>query len=299
MTESSVAALKALAEETLPKKYETKYSSYVCENPDEIKARVATVDEKWVELTDLRDVKKKVLEDALALEQEKERLRMEYTHAASEFTKWVKETSNNLGIETFGFTLEEVQEYKKTIDSSCATLTKEGDKAVGEIRGLDDEMKKIGVKENVYCQLTVNDIAEARQSLSSALQAREAAYQKELQRQIDDDNLCQEFAAAAEPVSKWIIEQKDTVTASKETLESQLVFVEGKLGSAPTDAKKLDVINALAKKMDERGITNNRHTTLTVRDVTVQWEQYIKFLEAKRDMLVVEIEHLKLRGITK
>ena len=50
--------------------------------------------------------------------------------------------------------------------------------------------------------------------------------------------------------------------------------------------------------MQDAGITNIRHTTLTLKDVEVQWEQYTKFLDAKKSMLASEIEHSKLRGIT-
>lgn len=63
--------------------------------------------------------------------------------------------------------------------------------------------------------------------------------------------------------------------------------------------------------MHAAGITNIRHTTLTAKDVEVQWEQYKKFLDAKKSilpywrnsnlktgMLAAEIEHSRLRGIT-
>jgi len=46
------------------------------------------------------------------------------------------------------------------------------------------------------------------------------------------------------------------------------------------------------------GITNNRHTTLTLKDVEVQWEQYQIFLTKKKKMLEEELEHAKMRGVT-
>lgn len=41
-----------------------------------------------------------------------------------------------------------------------------------------------------------------------------------------------------------------------------------------------------------------RHTTLTLKDIEVQWEQYQAFLKKKQQMLIEEIEHAKLRGLT-
>jgi len=50
--------------------------------------------------------------------------------------------------------------------------------------------------------------------------------------------------------------------------------------------------------MDEAGITTNRHTTLTCKDVLVQWEQYKVFLNRKQAMLEEEVERERLRGVT-
>jgi len=50
--------------------------------------------------------------------------------------------------------------------------------------------------------------------------------------------------------------------------------------------------------MDAAGITNNKHTTLTSKDVAVQWEQWTSFLQKKKKMIEEEIEHNKLRGVT-
>jgi hypothetical protein len=50
--------------------------------------------------------------------------------------------------------------------------------------------------------------------------------------------------------------------------------------------------------MEAAGISNNKHTSLTAKDVEVQWEQYKAFLNKKQKMLEEEIEHHKLRGVT-
>jgi len=50
--------------------------------------------------------------------------------------------------------------------------------------------------------------------------------------------------------------------------------------------------------MEAAGISNNKHTTLTLKDLEVQWEQYHEFLNVKKKMLEEEIAHQKLRGIS-
>ena len=52
------------------------------------------------------------LEETLEHEIEKERLRLEYAHIASEFVRWKKETSEEVSSSTqFGFTLAEVEAH--------------------------------------------------------------------------------------------------------------------------------------------------------------------------------------------
>jgi hypothetical protein len=62
----SVAQLKALGANILDQKYETKYSSYVFENPSEIADRESAVDVKWSLLSELSAEKRNVLDDHLA-----------------------------------------------------------------------------------------------------------------------------------------------------------------------------------------------------------------------------------------
>lgn len=50
-------------------KYDTEYSKWVFEKPDEVTTRHSNVDTYWTELTELSVKKKKVLDDHLAREE--------------------------------------------------------------------------------------------------------------------------------------------------------------------------------------------------------------------------------------
>jgi Ca2+-binding EF-hand superfamily protein len=101
-----------------------------------------------------------------------------------------------------------------------------------------------------------------------------------------------------EPLFKLINERKDVITNSKGTLEEQLGFVQTCLDNLEEESKPLASIQITFGKIEAAGITNNRHTTLTAKDVEVQFEQYQDFLEAKKRMLEDEIQNEKLKGIT-
>jgi len=159
-------------------------------------------------------------------------------------------------------------------------------------------MQALHVKENIYSQETPETLAVMRKSLDASLAARKDKYAKELALQRANDKLCKDFANLVDPFSKWIIEQKDKITKSTSALEDQLHFVDSRISSADSDSSKLPEIKVASDKIENAGISNNRHTTITLKDLEVQWKQYIAFLNVKKKMLEDEIAYQKLRGIT-
>ena len=111
---------------------------------------------------------------------------------------------------------------------------------------------------------------------------------------------CADAAAQiADPFAAAIVANKDTISSARETLQEQLAFVEARIAEhGGADKAKLEEIQASQQKLDDEGITNNRHTTLTGKDVATQHEQYGVFLHRKKEMLEKAIEHERLRGLT-
>ncbi|KAH3767243.1 alpha-actinin, sarcomeric [Pelomyxa schiedti] len=298
VTSVNIAALNTLGNEIIPDHIDSSYSHYECENPDEIRARHSKMTQHLEALAGMAETLKRDLKQSLELEEEKERLRLEYAHLALQFTLDVAESAKSLAIETFGFTLEEVQDYSQKVTESKSRLLSEADKKVAQIKAVKTNMDTIKVTENIYSQLELKDIDATLSTLSKAIEARDSRHAKELERQIFNDNLCLQFSQLAGPFSTYIITSKDTITASRGELEAQLEFVTAQLAGIPKESARLTPIRELAERMKLAGITNIRHTTLTLKDVEVQWEQFTEFLKAKKEMLIAEIEHSKLRGIT-
>ncbi len=297
-TETNVAALKAQGAEIAAKKYETSYSSWVFEHPDEIKARESEIDAHWVELDELAAAKKSVLEADLARELEKERLRIEYAHLAGDFVQWSRDTAEDVAASHFGFTLHEVEAYRATLNREREAHSQAADEKKAAAEAVFKQGGDLGVTENIYTKVTLEELGQARESLAGGLAAVEEAYGKELARQQANDELCKQFGDLVDPFSKWIVDQKDTITQSKETLEAQLAFVDGKIATVDADGAALASIHQLEEEIKAKGITNNRHTNLSHKDVEVQYAQYKDFLGSKRKMLADEIEQEKLKGLT-
>jgi len=297
-SEVNVAQLKALGKDIIAQEYKTQYSQWKFENPQEIHDREADLDAKFSQLAQLSVEKRKVLDADLAREVEKERLRMEFARLATEFTRWTKESAEDLKVSSFGFTLEEVEAHQAVLKADNDRINKEAGDKQNEAKGVLDKMHQMGANDNPYTTLTLDDLSKSKTTLQGEMDKRNKAFETELARQRANDALCKEFANLADPFVKSITDVKDQITSSKADLEEQLKFVQSKIKTLDADSSKLKPIKDTFAKMEAAGITNNKYTTLTDKDAEVQWEQYKSFLSKKVKMLEEEIEHHKLRGVT-
>lgn len=251
--------------------YTTQYSNWKFETPDEIATREKGVDDKWVYLSELSSKKLQALQDDLKREQEKEKLRIEFSHHASEFNRWVRDISENSKLTQFGFTLPEVESFKTELDKLNNEVRSEVARRKSEYEAVDSQLKQMGVTENVYTQDTLDTLAATTKLLESALEERNQAYATELKKQQANDTLCKQFADLVEPLSKWVSENKSAITNNKATLEEQLRLVESRLDNLAIDGASLTQIKSLAETITSKNITHNRHTNLTLTDIEVQW----------------------------
>jgi len=290
--------LIAKSQKIISAKYETQYSSYEYEDKASIQASADNASAQLQSLHEQAAEKKQYLQDCLAREEKKEELRLKYAIIAGELERMVKNACDKLPIEHFGFTLEEVEAYAQTLASSDASLTEQYRSIQEKAQAVHDEMDSMQCFDNPFTTHNPESLAALGENLNAAIATRRDSYNKEYERQKANDQLCQQFAAVVEPIAKWINERKSEITHSKGTLHEQLDIVEQFIASAPQDGSKLNDVNALQQQMDAAGITNNKHTPLTAKDIEVQWSQYISFLDKKKQMLLVEIEHEECRGIS-
>lgn len=299
MNNTVVADLKSLGAHILAQEYRTQYSEWRLEDPSTINDPEANIDAKWVSLSELSAAKKDVLTEDLNRELEKERLRLEWAHLASDYVNWIKDILENVvAFGTFGFTLEEVEAYAAVLSQSDSELNTDSDKRQAAYTSVWEQLGSYGVTDNVYSSLTVDSLAAEQGSLTNGLEHRRSLYNAELERQRKNDALCRKFADLADPLSKFITEKKDAIAGSQAKLEEQLAFVQSCIADLPNHSDTLASINSTFEEMEAAGITNNKYTSATAKDVEVLWEQYRIFLEKKVRMLDEEIQNEKLRGIT-
>lgn len=297
VTEVNVAALKHAGKELVDARFNGAYSKAQWENPQEVEGRHSAVDALWAQLAQLSAAKKATLDADLAREQEKERLRLQFAHDSLEYVRWSKDQIDSLNEATFGFTLEEVEAYSATVAKFEGEVKSHGHSKHQAAKTLDETMRGLGVKENVYTKLSLADLAQWEQQFDSALKSHHERYDKELAHQRHIDQLCRDFAAVADPFAKWINDTKDKIATATADLPTQLEFVAERLSKAAAEDKTA-AATSIQDQLDKEGVTNNRHTPLTGKDVAAAWEQYTVFLERKKKTLEDTIEQQKLRGLT-
>jgi len=264
----------------------------------QVKAREQEVDAKHAELSGFKDEKAKVLDAALKKELEKERLRLKFANAASEFARYVESQSELLESSHFGFSLDEVEAYKAKLEETCQKIENTSSSQFDSIKQTHEEATALGVTENKYTRYSLIQLEELMSKLAANQQAHKVHYEQELVRWRKNDALCKSYAQKVNELVTRFDTDKAGMANSTESLEVQLASVESKLREVDTINSATDDIAAVQAEIEAAGVQNNPHSHYTKQDVEVLKQQFMSFLERKAEQLKDEIEHKALRGLT-
>jgi len=293
-----IPQLKELGAEVLGAKYQN-LSSWAFEKPDDIKAREQEVDSTLSgELSSLLAAKRKVLEDDLARELEKERLRLLFANQSGGLLRWAKAVSEDVSsVTVFGSELEDVEAYQAKKDKEDKDNTAAAEDKKAKAAETFSQAAKLGVKENPYTEHTLSDLDSAVASVNEAIAKRNEAYAAELARVRANDALAKEFGSVANPLVETVNKHRDSVNDSKAELPEQQKNVEG-LIEAKVGASELKTIQELQGKLEAAGVTHHKHSHYTAKDVEVRLEQFQAFLQSKLQQIKENIALNASRGIT-
>lgn len=295
--QDSMGDLAKLGTEILEAKYETQYSSWVYEKPGEVKSRMEDTTTCFQKLQGFSQEKQAILDQCLKDEILKEKLALEFASLAASFAVWCSNSIVALEGVAFGRTLPEVQAYKATLDSSDAEINSEADQLQAQYKSKFQEGEQAQFVADQFTSSTLDSLQTVRETVTAALQKRQARYAEELAVHVHNDNLCKTFAGAAEPFVEKLLGLKDGITKSQKPLREQLADVQAHAAS-DDDGKEIPDINTKYKAVVDAGIHYNPHTLLTDQAIDIQWEDYKNFLKRKTEMLEDEIAVKEMRGLT-
>jgi Ca2+-binding EF-hand superfamily protein len=246
----------------------------------------------------LSSAKHKTLDEALALELEKERLRLLFANQASSLERWSKSKSEDYEADIWwGDDLDAVVSAKAKVTEEDERNTEEGKKRAAEAAETFHQASKLGVTENAYTQLTTESLEASTGAVQTAIQARNERYAAELARVTANDELCQEFAKLANPLVETIEKNREVINKGLEKLEEEKALLEQSI-AAKLGESELKTIVELQGKLDANNVPQNKHSNFTANDVSSRLEQYSDFLASKLEQVQDRIRAETSRGIT-
>jgi actinin alpha len=239
------------------------------ENPkgDEVKNRVASINGSWDGLAGLHQNKINDLKEKLAKQEKMEALRHSWAKKAEEYLFWTQGVQTANGARNFGDSIDAVEAFVKVLDQSEADDSKNSEEQKTALEALWKEMEEVGIKDNKYTSITIQDVASFHQTnvLDSA-KARRDAYNAELERQRLLEEKRKEFAQKAQEFVDHIAARRSGLDALNVEPDPSVLIgkVKETYQDGAPDQKALESVQALANELGRLGVRDNKHTTLTV-----------------------------------
>jgi len=284
-----LASLKSLADEIIGDNYHKK---------DEISALYSKQETNFNGLTPLEAAKSKQLEEDLAREKHKEKLRLDFASAATDLEQYIFDQIDFVSHPHFGDTLEAVQAYEAILNDSDNTINAASNEKKAATDKIWAELQQYQVTENNYTTLTKSSLEATLAKLQEAIKGRRAAFSAELQKQKADDALCQSFANHAKAFNEWLASSKEKSSDKSKDLETQLSTVQGLLNGKAEAEAKLAELASIDAKIVAAEIISNKYTNITANDAKTSYDQFYISLGKRKDLLETEIANKQQKGVT-
>jgi hypothetical protein len=175
----------------------------------------------FVQLKQHGDARRQYLEQALAVERQKDELRQSAATASKEFEQYVKLSTEQQMDADFGTTLAAVQSFEQQLTASDTELRAGAEQRRTAAQQAWEALKAASIADNSYTTLTIEDLATLNASLEEAIAKRRTAYAAELQRQQTMDAVRREWADGAKKFVDLLAEQKAALEAVNEQVRRQ------------------------------------------------------------------------------
>ncbi|KAL5964977.1 Spectrin alpha chain [Taenia solium] len=188
-----------------------------------------------------------------------EELYLDFAKRASTFNSWFENAEEDLTDPVRCNSLDEIRALVEAQEQFKASL-KPAEADFQRLRQLDKEIKGYGVEENPYTWFNMVALEDTWRNLQKIIQERDEELRRELARQEQNDQLRQEFAAAANSFHAWLQSVRNSLMEGTGTLEEQLEAIRAKSVEIRSRKVELKQIEELGARLEERLILDNRYT---------------------------------------
>eukprot|EP01130_Rhizamoeba_saxonica_P008085 TRINITY_DN3269_c0_g1_i1.p1 TRINITY_DN3269_c0_g1~~TRINITY_DN3269_c0_g1_i1.p1 ORF type:complete len:1533 (+),score=617.45 TRINITY_DN3269_c0_g1_i1:37-4635(+) len=246
---------------------------------EEVSEKAAELTGRWEALSTAADGKREVLDAALAEQQAKEDLRLQFAELARDYNRFVNQSKEEITNHYFGETLKHIEECKANLDEESENYRNKSKESNEALDAADSALTENGIEDNKHTKFSLEDLKNLEEELEGTLQERDNAYEEELASQNEKDQKRQEWAAAAEAFVEFIEGKRGELNNLEGAAEEKLASISEIYGSAEVGAGKLAEVVELQTSLNEEGIFGNDHTALNVGVLTKRNAQYDTFVE--------------------
>jgi len=202
--------------------------------------------------------------------EKRENMVLQFSAKARDLNAWMENADESFNDPINASGLYDAEKLVAEYNAIAAELkNKEQDHS--NLQDLVKEMKAAGVTD--FSGVTIEEINEKWNTTKSLAAERNAALQKELQRQKNNDALCAKFAGKAKELSTWTQGTKNELAAAKGELEQQLDSLQGLRNKFADKHVALGELETLHKEIEAAGIHRNPHTDISLRTLQSEYEQ--------------------------
>eukprot|EP00005_Dracoamoeba_jomungandri_P003108 CAMPEP_0174260450 /NCGR_PEP_ID=MMETSP0439-20130205/9716_1 /TAXON_ID=0 /ORGANISM="Stereomyxa ramosa, Strain Chinc5" /LENGTH=1009 /DNA_ID=CAMNT_0015344697 /DNA_START=295 /DNA_END=3324 /DNA_ORIENTATION=+ len=308
MMDTNIKHLRELGDAIKERKYETQYSSYVFETPEELDQRENDLDATWDNLSKLSAAKRLVLDDDLAREQFKVQVRLmnsQHKDSHDSLCGWVGEKETYLNKKETVESVPEAQLQLSLLDNYDSEFDQYKGSYVAQLKALGAEILAQEYKTEYSSwrwedpeELAAreNDIDAKFAALIPLASAKRDVLDEDLKREEEKEVNRLQFANLARDYERWTkhaAENASThfgftiheVTAYKETLDAEEAGIAAELDTMDTECQKV------FQEGLELGVRENNYTTHNLDSLAACRKQLEAALAERRAAYEKELEH--------
>eukprot|EP00118_Oscarella_pearsei_P024574 m.306337 g.306337 ORF g.306337 m.306337 type:complete len:880 (+) comp41163_c0_seq1:81-2720(+) len=246
---------------------------------DKVNQRFQEIKDQWDRFSELSAQRMKSLEEAKVLQERLDEMRLEFAKKVAPFNNWMDSAKEDL---MDMFSVHSIKEIKE-LQAAHQAFAENMNHAMSEYESLVAIALSIseiaGSSFNPYTTLTPEDVSDKWEEVLALVPQRDAILQKEEERQIENEELRKQFAAAANEFGPWIEKQNEHIAnlglQVEGTLESQREELERVKQEVMAEKTRVDELEQLNQQVQEALVFDNPHTEFTMDTIRVGYEQLL------------------------
>jgi actinin alpha len=250
-----------------------------------INGRVSNIDGVWGDLRSSADNRKSALEAHLARLQEIENNLLGFAKSSLEFKVWLEGADETF---TDPVSVETVEAIDAIIGSFEQAVVEKDAKAA-EFNALEDlaaSLRAAGVSEDTFSEVSIDYLRDYWNRVAALIDTRRAELGNERARQEEDERVRVEFAQKAQAFVDFVAGQSHAIDSLSGSIDDQLNALNSITSESNATGNNLfDEVIAIAQTGEQRQITDNPHTELSVESLKSKFDSLNVLIKNKGQVL--------------